>query len=65
MYDPISRVVSPKLTTTHFPGYQVGETAAAQLISHPERLSDMRTTPEITLRADLVIRNSTVKKKYL
>ncbi len=63
--DPISQVVSPKLTTIHYPGYQIGETAAAQLISHLEGLSDMRTTPKIILRSDLVIRNSTIKKKSL
>lgn len=63
--DPISRVVSPKLTTIHYPGYQIGETAAAQLISHLEGHTDMRTTPKIILRTDLVIRNSTAKKKSL
>ncbi len=63
--DPISQVVSPKLTTIHYPGYQIGETAAVQLISHLEGHSDMRTTPKIILRSDLVIRNSTVKKKSL
>jgi LacI family transcriptional regulator len=63
--DPISHVVSPKLTTIHYPGYQIGETAAAQLINHLEGNADMRTTPKIILRSELVIRNSTAKKKSL
>jgi len=63
--DPISRVVSPKLTTIHYPGYLLGETAAAQLIDHLEGISDMRTTPKIILRSELIIRGSTLKKKSL
>jgi LacI family transcriptional regulator len=63
--DPISRVVSPKLTTIHYPGYLIGETAVTNLIHHLEGIADMRTTPKIILRAELIIRGSSIKKKTL
>lgn len=63
--DPISRVVSPKLTTVSYPGYRIGETAATHLILHLEGISDMKTTPKIILRSELIIRSSSLKKKSL
>jgi LacI family transcriptional regulator len=63
--DLISQVVSPKLTTINYPGYRVGETAVTHLINHLERISDMKTTPKIILRSELIIRPSSLKKKSL
>jgi LacI family transcriptional regulator len=63
--DPISQVVSPKLTTIHYPGYLIGETAVTNLIHHLEGITDMRTTPKIILRSELIIRGSSIKKKSL
>jgi LacI family transcriptional regulator len=63
--DPISRVVSPKLTTMNYPGYRIGETAVTHLILHLEKVSDMKTTPKIILRSELIIRASSLKKKSL
>ncbi len=61
--DPISQVVSPKLTTVNYPGYRVGETAVTHLILHLEGIADMKTTPKIILRSELIIRASSQKKK--
>ena len=63
--DPISQVVSPKLTTINYPGYRIGETAVTHLIHHLEKISDMKTTPKIILRSELIIRPSSLKKKNL
>lgn len=61
--DPVSEVVSPKLTTIHYPGYQVGEAAVNQMISHLKGHSVLTATPRIILRSELLIRNSSQKKK--
>ena len=63
--DPISKVVTPKLTTLNYPGYRIGETAVTHLILHLEKMADMKTTPKIILRSELIIRASSLKKKSL
>jgi LacI family transcriptional regulator len=63
--DPISNVIEPNLTTVNYSGYQVGETAARNLISHLIGNSSVKTTNTIVLRSDLIIRDSSLKKKIL
>ncbi|QDH79175.1 LacI family transcriptional regulator [Echinicola soli] len=63
--DMISRLIEPNLTTTHYPGYEMGEVAMKNLINH---LSDstegvLQNTNTITLRSELIIRDSSLKKK--
>jgi LacI family transcriptional regulator len=61
--DPISRVIEPNLTTMNYSGESVGNTAATYLINHLKGLSNLYTTNAITLRADLVVRASSLKKR--
>lgn len=61
--DPISQVVTPPLTTVLYPGYQMGETAVNSLVNHLKGITDMRSTPKIILRAGLLVRASSLKKK--
>ena len=61
--DPISKVVEPNLTTVNYSGYHIGETAVRNLINHLNGVSSTKTTNTIVLRSDLVIRESSLKKK--
>lgn len=61
--DPISKVVEPNLTTVNYSGYYVGEVAVMNLINHLKGLISTKTTNTIVLRADLVIRESSLKNK--
>ena len=63
--DPISKVVEPNLTTINYSGYTIGETAASNLISHLKGINNINVTNTIILRADLIIRESSLKKKTL
>jgi len=63
--DPVSQVVTPQLTTVQNPGYQMGETAVNNLISHLKGNTDIKATPKIILRSELIIRRSSLKKKTL
>jgi LacI family transcriptional regulator len=60
--EPISKVIEPNLTTVNYSGYQVGETAASNLIEHLKGNSSVKTTNTIILRSDLIIRESSLKK---
>jgi LacI family transcriptional regulator len=61
--DPMSKVVEPNLSTINYPAYAMGETAATQLINHLNDLTNIQSTNIILLRAELVIRPSSLKKK--
>ena len=61
--DPISKVVEPNLTTINYSGYHIGEVAVMNLINHLNGLSSVKTTNTIVLRADLVVRESSLKNK--
>jgi LacI family transcriptional regulator len=60
--DPVSKVIEPNLTTVNYSGYLVGETAAGNLIDHLKGNSSVKLTNTIILRADLIIRESSLKK---
>ena len=61
--DPISRIVEPNITTVNYPSYQMGEIAATHLINHLEGIADIHTTNKIILKSELLLRESTLKKK--
>ena len=61
--DPMSKVVEPNLTTVNYPGYAMGEAAVTQLIKHLNKASDITATNVITLRSELIVRESSRKKK--
>lgn len=56
--DPVCRVVEPNLTTINYPGYQMGQVAARSLINHLSGVVNIHATSAITLRAELVVRES-------
>jgi LacI family transcriptional regulator len=61
--DPISKVIEPNLTTVNYSGYNIGEVSVMNLINHLKGLTSTKTTNTIVLRADLVIRESSLKNK--
>lgn len=61
--DPVSKVIEPNLTTINYPGYEMGEVAARNLINHLNGKATIRSTNTIILRSELVIRDSTKKEK--
>lgn len=63
--DPISQLVDPKLTTVNYPGLEMGEMVAKLMINHLDGSSSLSITNRIILRAELLIRESTLKKQIL
>ena len=56
--DPVSTVVEPNLTTINYPGYEMGQVAARNLINHLNGISGISSTNTILLRSELIIRQS-------
>lgn len=63
--DPISKIIEPNLTTVNYSGYEIGQAAVTSLIGHLSGISNVKTTNTIILRADLIIRDSSLKNKNL
>ena len=61
--DPVSKVVEPNLSTINYPGYEMGEVAARNLINHLNGTAPMHSTNTIILRSDLIVRDSSRKRK--
>jgi LacI family transcriptional regulator len=59
--DPVSTVIEPNLTTINYPGYEMGEVAARNLINHLNGTATLHSTTTILLKSELVIRNSSLK----
>ena len=60
--DPISKIIEPNLTTVNYSGYDIGQTAAANLIDHLKGKTTILHTNMIILRAGIIIRPSSLKK---
>ncbi len=60
--DAISKIVEPQMTTINYPGIEIGEIAARNLINHLNGISDIKNTNTIIVRSDLIIRKSSLKK---
>jgi LacI family transcriptional regulator len=56
--DPVSKVIEPNLTTINYPGYEMGEVAARNLINHLNGVHPIYSTNTIVLRSELIIRAS-------
>jgi LacI family transcriptional regulator len=61
--DPVSKVIEPNLTTINYPGYEMGEVAARNLINHLNGTYPIHSTNTIVLRSELIIRASSQKRK--
>lgn len=61
--DPVGTVIEPNLTTVNYPGYEMGQVAARNLIDHLIGSSSIHSTDTIILRSDLIIRGSSLTAK--
>lgn len=61
--DAISKLVEPQLTTIDYPGTDMGEIAARNLISHLQGHSNLKHTNTIVVRSDLIIRQSSQRTR--
>lgn len=60
--DAISKIIEPQLTTINYPGIDVGEIAARNLISHLNGEYNMQQTNTIIVKSDLIVRASSLRK---
>jgi len=61
--DAIGKLVEPTLTTMDYPGKEVGEIAARTLVNHLNGLSSIHQNNSIIVHSELIVRESSVKKK--
>ena len=60
--DVIGKLIEPALTTINYPGLDVGEIAARNLINHLKGISNIHQTNTIIVRSELIVRKSSLKK---
>ena len=60
--DTISKIVEPQLTTINYPGVDIGEIAARNLIAHLKGEADIAQANTIIVKSELIIRKSSLKK---
>lgn len=61
--DAIGKLIEPSLTTIHYPGQEMGEVVALTLVNHLKGLVDVQHTRKIIIRSELIVRDSSLKKK--
>jgi LacI family transcriptional regulator len=59
--DAISKIVDPQLTTINYPGRDMGEISARNLIGHLKGIENIDTTNRITIKSELIVRESSKK----
>jgi LacI family transcriptional regulator len=59
--DAIGKLIEPALTTINYPGEDMGEIAARNLINHLKGISNIHQTNTIVVRSELIIRKSSLK----
>ena len=60
--DAISKIVEPQLTTINYPGIDIGEIAARNLIAHLKGDIKITQTNTIIVKSELIIRKSSLRK---
>lgn len=60
--DPVSLIIDPTLSTVSHPAVDMGKIAARQVLNRREH-KDIITSETITLKTDLIVRESTLRKK--
>ncbi|MFN8291418.1 MAG: LacI family DNA-binding transcriptional regulator [Chitinophagaceae bacterium] len=60
--DAVSKIVEPQLTTINYPGKDMGEITARNLISHLKGSDNMNSTNRIIVKSELIVRESSVRK---
>jgi LacI family transcriptional regulator len=60
--DVICKIIQPKLTTINYPGIEMGEIVARNLVNHLSGVSDINLTNTIIIKSELIIRESSMKR---
>ena len=60
--DAIGKLIEPALTTINYPGIDMGEIAARNLINHLKGVTNIHQTNTIIVRSELIVRKSSLKK---
>lgn len=60
--DAIGKLIEPALTTINYPGMNMGEIVARNLINHLRGVSNIQHTNTIIVNAELIVRKSSIKK---
>ena len=63
--DAIGKLIEPALTTINYPGIDMGEIAARNLINHLNGISNIHHTNTIVIRSELIVRHSSIKRKSI
>ncbi len=61
--DAISKIIEPQLSTINYPGRDMGEITARNLINHLKGVGNIATTNRIIVKSELIIRESSRRKK--
>ncbi len=61
--DPVSLIVEPQLSTISHPAIDMGRIAARQVLKHKDNHRDIVTSETITLKTELIVRESSLRKK--
>lgn len=59
--DAISKIISPKLTTINYPGEEMGERAAHNLLDQLTGISSSHSTETIIIKSELIVRESSLR----
>lgn len=59
--DAIGKIIEPQLTTIDYPGAEMGEIAARNLINHLKGISNIKHTNTVVIRSDLIVRKSSLR----
>lgn len=62
--DTIGELIEPALTTIHYPGKDIGELAAQNLINQINGRNDLNPTNTIIVPSGLIVRDSSLKSSY-
>jgi LacI family transcriptional regulator len=60
--DAIGKLIEPALTTINYPGIDMGEIAARNLINHLQGTNNLQQTNTIVVRSELIVRQSSLRK---
>ncbi|HMG66973.1 MAG TPA: LacI family DNA-binding transcriptional regulator [Chitinophagaceae bacterium] len=60
--DAIGKLIEPALTTINYPGKDMGEIVARNLVNHLQGISNIQKTNTIIVSSDLIIRKSSLRK---
>ncbi|HOZ76383.1 MAG TPA: LacI family DNA-binding transcriptional regulator [Ferruginibacter sp.] len=61
--DAISKIIEPQLSTIDYPGKDMGEITARNLIGHLKGASNINITNRIIIKSALIVRDSSLRKK--